>query len=104
MASVVARTVDVERERGVTVIWDDDHVSRFALTDLRTNCPCAQCRGMRQAGEAPWPGGALRIESAETVGNWGMNVTWSDGHSTGVYAWDVLRLWCPCDECEGEAE
>jgi DUF971 family protein len=97
------RTVEVDREHAVTVTWDDGHLSRFGLEELRTSCPCAQCRGLRQEGEAAWPSpGApdrLRIESAEQVGNWGLNLHWNDGHTTGIYTWERLRSWCSCAEC-----
>ena len=98
-------TVDVERERGVAVTWDDGHLSRFSLPELRTNCPCAACRGLRQQGEEAWPRPgapkALRIESVEAIGNWGLNIHWNDSHTTGIYTWETLRSWCSCDECEG---
>ncbi len=42
----------------------------------------------------------LRIESAELVGNWGMNIHWNDTHSTGIYSWDTLLSWCTCERCE----
>ncbi|MBV8304163.1 MAG: DUF971 domain-containing protein, partial [Acidimicrobiia bacterium] len=35
----------------------------------------------------------LRAEGAELVGAWGVSLRWNDGHSTGIYAWDVLRAW-----------
>jgi DUF971 family protein len=90
-------TVDVERERGVTITWDDGHMSRLGLEDLRANCLCAQCRGLRDQGQEAWPGpGApadLRIESVREVGNWGLNFHWNDGHTTGIYTWEILRAW-----------
>ena len=102
--TITPATIDVERERGVTITWEDGQVSRFGLEELRLNCQCANCRGLRQEGREPWPQpGApeqLRIESAETVGNWGLTIHWNDGHTIGIYAWDVLRSWCPCDECQ----
>ena len=89
--------VDVERERGVTIGWDDGHVSRFGLEELRVNCLCAECRGRRDQGMEAWPKeGAppvLRIESAREVGNWGVNFTWNDGHTTGIFTWEILRGW-----------
>jgi DUF971 family protein len=88
----------------VALTWEDGHASRFALEELRLSCPCAQCRELRQAGQDVWPGpgapAALRIESAELVGNWGLHVDWNDGHGTGIYTWETLRSWCGCDECE----
>ncbi len=96
-------TVDVDREHGVTLTWDDGHVSRFTLEELRLRCQCARCRGMRQEGQAAWPAAGdplpLRVESAEQVGNWGLGIDWNDGHTTGIYTWEVLRAWCPCEEC-----
>jgi DUF971 family protein len=89
--------IDLERAKGLTVEWDDGVVSRFDLEELRVNCPCAECRGLRDRGEPAWPKPnspqPLRAEEAELVGAWGLRVTWNDGHGTGIYAWDVLRAW-----------
>ena len=61
------------------------------------NCPCAECRGLRDRGQTVWPKPTspepLRAENAELVGAWGLSIPWNDGHSTGIYAWDVLRDW-----------
>ena len=98
------RTIDVDVGRGVVVSWDDGHVSRFGLEGLRTRCPCAKCRNLREMGQPAWPSpGApetLRIVDAKQVGNWGLNLHWNDGHTTGIYTWETLREWCPCDECQ----
>jgi DUF971 family protein len=72
-------------------------VSRFGLEELRVNCLCAQCRGLREQGLDAWPGegapAVLRIENAQEVGNWGLNFAWNDGHTTGIYTWEILRGW-----------
>jgi DUF971 family protein len=64
--------IEVDREHGVTVEWDDGQVSRFGLEELRLNCQCAECRGLRQRDVAVWPRPgapeALRIETAALVG------------------------------------
>lgn len=90
-------TVDVERERGVTITWDDGRVSTFGLEELRANCLCAACRGLREQGRPAWvqqpAAPALRIETAKEVGNWGLNFHWNDGHTTGIYTWEILRAW-----------
>jgi DUF971 family protein len=89
--------IDLDRANGLTVTWDDGVVSRFDLEELRVNCPCAECRGLRDRGEPAWPKPnspqPLRAEDAELVGAWGLRVTWNDRHGTGIYAWDVLRAW-----------
>ena len=33
----------------------------------------------------------LRIVDAHLVGNWGLGVTWNDGHNTGIYSWPLLH-------------
>lgn len=90
-------SVQVERDRRLTVRWADGHHSRFPVEDLRRDCLCAACRELRERGEVVWPrpGAPERLEvvEAEFVGNWGLGLRWNDGHDTGVYPWDVLRAW-----------
>jgi ATP-binding protein involved in chromosome partitioning len=97
--------IEVDREHGLTIEWDDGHVSRFGLEDLRLNCQCAECRGLRQRDVVVWPQPGvpevLRIETAELVGAYGMSVVWNDTHTTGIYSWETLRAWCACDRCAG---
>ena len=90
-------SIDVDREHGVTLVWADHDVSRFELLELRANCPCAECRERRRAGETIWPRPAapqpLRLLDARLVGAFGIAFDWNDGHSTGIYTWDALRRW-----------
>jgi DUF971 family protein len=95
-------TIDVDRKNAVTITWEDGHVSRFPLEVLRANCLCAQCRARRDQGQPAWAptgGGTLQVESARQVGNWGLNLHWNDGHTTGIFTWEVLRAWCLCERC-----
>ena len=47
--------------------------------------------------EAVWPRpGApepLRIDDARLHGAWALNVTWNDGHATGIFPFEALRRW-----------
>jgi DUF971 family protein len=90
-------TIDVDRETAVTITFRDGHVARFGLTELRRACPCAQCRGLRDQGEAAWPRPGspqpLRIDHAELHGAWGLNITWNDRHATGIYPFESLYEW-----------
>lgn len=99
------RNIDVDREAGVTIEWEDHHVSRFGLEELRVNCQCAECRELRRKGVTVWPRpGApepLRIETADLVGAWAISFVWNDRHRTGIYPWESLRAWCHCSECAG---
>ena len=89
--------IDVRRNEGVAVTYDDGYVASFDLEELRVNCPCAECRGLRERGGTVWPRTPspqpLHIEHAELVGNWGITFDWNDGHGTGIFTWDVLRNW-----------
>jgi DUF971 family protein len=90
-------SVELDRERALTVRWDDGTVASFGLEDLRRNCPCAECRGRRERGLPVWPApGApqpLRATGADLVGSWGVTIRWNDGHDTGIYSWGILRAW-----------
>lgn len=93
-----AEKIDVERDRGLTIVFGDGQECFFANRDLRQRCPCATCRGYRDQGEEAWPRpGApaeARVEAADLVGMWGITFTWNDGHSTGIYPFASLRAWC----------
>jgi len=41
----------------------------------------------------------LGMEQAVAVGAYAVQFVWDDGHSTGIYSWDLLREACPCDLC-----
>jgi DUF971 family protein len=89
--------VEIERTTAMTVTFDDDVVCVFPVEELRRACPCATCRSMRDRGEEPWPrpGGptTIAVADAEFSGAWGISISWSDGHSTGIYPWASLRRW-----------
>src|SRR5438874_12637020 len=97
-------TIDVDRKHAGTITWEDGHVSRFPLEVLRANCTCPNAVGY--ATRADRPGrmsvvGALQVESASKVGNWGLNIHWNDGHTAGIFTWEVLRASCLCERCAG---
>ncbi len=85
--------IELERDRELRVRWDDDVVATFPVLTLRQACPCAGCRGRRERELAAFPGESVTVTDAELHGNWGMAIRWSDGHDTGIYAWDHLRRW-----------
>ena len=88
----VPRAVDVDRRVGVRLTWDDGSVTTVDLATLRRRCPCAECRSRRERGEVVGPDpSALHLADAETVGGYGLGVTWGDGHRTGIYSWELLR-------------
>jgi len=91
--------IDLDRERGLEVDWDDGRRSFYPVAHLRRASPSADARALRDemarnpltvlpAGRAPGPLTAL---GAELVGNYAIRIRFSDGHSTGIYSWRYLR-------------
>jgi DUF971 family protein len=103
--------IHVSTGAGVDITWADGHQSHYDFAYLREECPCATCndeRGKKQAfaAAAPAPSAVLpmfkpkpRAKSAAVMGNYAVQINFSDGHSTGIYSYDHLRSICPCTEC-----
>ena len=74
------------------IVWSDGQRRHYAVAQLRENCPCATCQKVRR-GEtpAPEPTDALQIVAMKPVGNYAYAITFSDGHDTGIYTFELLR-------------
>ena len=85
----------VERTVGIKVAFADNYSAEIDLMTLRLICPCAMCRSLRERGKAAWlqseGSQKLSIRDAQFHGAWGVNITWSDGHNTGIYTFQFLR-------------
>jgi DUF971 family protein len=89
--------VEVDRTSHVRVEFTDGMTATFRLGPLRLACPCAECNARRRDGRPVSTfveqGGAITILAAAMAGAWGLDLDWSDGHSTGIYAFEKLREW-----------
>ncbi len=106
--------IHVSSGAGVDITWADGHASHYEFAYLRDQCPCATCKDERDkkqdfAGSAPVPSAALpmfkpkvRANAATSVGNYAIQITFNDGHATGIYSYDQLRSICPCPHCAKE--
>jgi len=113
--------VHVTSGAGVDIVWSDGHASHYDFVYLRDLCPCALCNDERSKKEAvtsamgapstatvsssavlPMFKPKPRAQSAATVGSYAIQITFSDGHSTGIYSFDYLRTICPCADCARE--
>jgi DUF971 family protein len=99
-----------EGDDHLIIQWNDGHRSRYAWSHLRQNCPCAGCREERQKPPDPFrilkPAelAPLRPVGLAPVGQYAYKIAWSDGHDTGIYALEMLRHLCQCDECRQQSE
>ncbi len=98
------RPEDIEQAGPETlrITWRDGHVSEYPVIYLRFCCPCAHCvdevTGNRRIDAGSIPGDVKPVH-LESVGNYAINIEWTDGHDTGIYAFEYLRDLCPCEEC-----
>ncbi len=88
----------------IAVGWDDQHQSRYTLRHLRKSCPCASCKIEREeaGGAVLLPilkAGEFQVDSIKPVGQYAVQITWGDGHSTGIYTFEYLRSLCECNDC-----
>lgn len=85
--------LSIDPSGGLRVRWEDGATSEFAARWLRARCPCAGCveewTGRRTVGEAQVDEG-VRCATFVPVGNYAVQLDWSDGHTTGIYSWDYL--------------
>ncbi len=83
-----------QAEGRLIVAWDDGVRTEIPYRELRLACPCAGCveewSGRRTVDPATIPEGVHPV-AVEPVGNYAVSITWSDGHSTGIYSWATLR-------------
>ena len=111
----------LKKDERLEVDWADGRRCVYPVAYLRSMCPCAQCRTVREGGDAAHPHGAapaapdaaaprkkplltilpgnyakpVAAVSAEMVGNYGVRIEWSDQHGSGIYSFHYLRDICP---------
>ena len=92
--------LDLKKDRGLTIRWNDGTGSFYSIALLRRMSPSADMRELRDEMAsnplAVLPSGArnsgqIAATDAELVGNYAIRIMFSDGHRTGLYTWDYLR-------------
>jgi len=84
----------------LTVEWNDGYKGIIRLKTLRDHCPCAGCQGetvlLKTYKPEPLPDmpGKYDLRGMQQVGSYALQVTWGDGHATGLYTWERLRSLC----------
>src|SRR5512138_1179365 len=86
--------IDVTDEGAVRIAWPGGPAVAIPAARLRDLCPCAGCveegTGRKLLDAATIPPDIRPVQIAP-VGNYAVQITWSDGHSTGIYSWRSLR-------------
>jgi DUF971 family protein len=80
--------------------WSDGVTLRISWRKLRDACPCASCRVDRTKPPKPLPllavlspaeARPLAPASMRPAGNYAYVISFSDGHSSGIYSLELLR-------------
>jgi DUF971 family protein len=89
----------LKKDDKLEVVWGDGVSNSFPVRFLRARCPCAACRDFRDKSTKTrlmvLPAtheGAIVVTAAEQVGNYAIRLTFSDGHATGIYSFEYLRV------------
>lgn len=79
--------------RIMEVDWADGHTSRLTFEYLRVECPCAECKGHTPDQAQVITGKEdVNIVDVAPVGNYAVQLHFSDGHNTGIFTWEYLRM------------
>ena len=94
------RPISLKREGdGLKIEWSDGVATFVTWRDLRANCPCASCIEERAKPPDPFrvltpqevAAGPPAPTAIRTVGYYAYQITWNDGHDTGIYPLERLR-------------
>lgn len=87
-------SVVIDPSDRITVTWRDGHSDVHGARTLRLACPCAHCvheiTGKPLLDPASVPTTLTAVEG-KRVGNYAWQFRWSDGHSTGLYSFVLMR-------------
>ena len=94
------RPKDIQQIGGELAIkWNDGGESFIALEKLRGACPCAGCKGetdimgnVYKNPEQKLTAAAFELVRFESVGGYAIQPVWRDGHATGIFPFNYLKL------------
>ena len=106
--------IHVTTGAGVDIVWSDDHSSHYDFLDSRDSSAalCNDERAKKAAAPHASPTALTstlpmfkpkpKARAAHPVGNYAIQIEFTDGHNTGIYSYDYLRTICPCEACARE--
>ncbi|HOW70021.1 MAG TPA: DUF971 domain-containing protein [Phycisphaerae bacterium] len=92
-------SLDLELGRQLLhVTWSDGLKVSYPAGFLRNRCPCAACSVHRRRQAAALlpvlsraQAAAVRAIGGYLVGNYALRIEWSDGHTSGIFDFRLLR-------------
>ncbi len=81
----------------LAIKWEDGTETYVRLERLRRHCPCAGCKGemdvmgnLYKGPDRPLTPQAFELRQIGSVGGYGIQPVWADGHSSGIFSFDYL--------------
>ena len=71
--------------------WADGQQARFSAPTLRSACKCAGCEKRRRDGHLPAAPADTALTGIHPIGEFGLQLVFSDGHDRGIYPWPYLH-------------
>lgn len=92
------KQVKIFKKDNLRITWDDSTETILSLKYMRDECPCAGCKGetiLLKTYRPPAPTivtpEMYQVKNIEVVGDYAIQISWKDGHSTGIYSWDYIK-------------
>ncbi len=80
-----------QQSRVLEISFDNGETFKLPCEYLRVYTPSAEALGHAPGQEILQTGKEeVNISSIKPVGNYGIEPTFSDGHNSGIYSWDML--------------
>jgi len=94
MAYLRVQEINQVNDRTLRIQWTDGAEKLYDVVELRRRCPCATCidEWTRKPRLNPADiAETVRPVKIQSVGRYALTVAFSDGHSTGIYPFQMLR-------------
>lgn len=81
----------------LAILWEEGKETYLKATHLRQHSPSAEnigekdIFGTQYGGEKNKEHSRVQILGWDWVGNYGIQIEFSDGHRTGIFSWDYLQ-------------
>lgn len=89
------KRIKLSGQKELCILWDDFSEDKILLKDLRKLCPCATCLAEREKQNKRYIPilfeNQVTIQSINQVGNYAIQITWNDGHNSGIYEYVFLK-------------
>lgn len=81
----------------IFIEWSNGQKFALPYSEIRFHCPCASCVD-EHTGKRTLARSAIRADiypkSVQPIGQYAIQISWNDGHETGMYHFDRLFELC----------